>query len=199
MEEAWNKNMADKFSPSLINVLNESMMGWYNKFDPGFMCVGWKPCPFGNESHTICCGLTSVLWRAHIVEGKDRPAQMSLKLHSDLGITVGFIILICEPLFSTGKYVVMDSVFFVSNGIVALVAKGVYVGALIKKRRYWPKSVAGDLIEQNFAYKEVGGVDMLEASTEDGKPFRVFFLKYPEYVMKVMASWMTLDDLGGYS
>ena len=34
--------------------------------------------------------------------------------------------------------------------------------------------VTGDLIRQNFADKEVRGVDMLEASKEDGKAFRIF-------------------------
>ena len=133
-----------------------------------------------------------ILWRTQIVEGEDRPKQLGPKIHSELGRTFGLMLL-----FSTGKAVVIDSGLCVANFIFALAAKGVYAVALIKKRRYWPKSVAGDLIEQNFAYKEVGGVDMLEASTEDGKPFRVFFLKYPEYVMKVMASWMTLDDMKG--
>ena len=41
------------------------------------------------------------------------------------------------------------------------------------------------------------GVDMVEASTEEGKPFRVFCFKEPDYVMKIMASWMNLDELEG--
>ena len=61
LEEAWNQNMAQQFLPSWINVLDESMMEWFNKWSPGFMCVGRKPQPFGNERHTICCALTSIL------------------------------------------------------------------------------------------------------------------------------------------
>ena len=72
---------------------------------------------------------------------------------------------VCEPLFSTGKDVVVDSIFCVTCGIVALAAKGVYAGTLVKKRRYWPKSVLGDRIDRNFVDKEVGDVDMLEAAT----------------------------------
>ena len=45
-EEAWNLNMAEEFNPSWINVLDESMMEWFNKYAPGFMCVGHKPHPF---------------------------------------------------------------------------------------------------------------------------------------------------------
>ena len=72
-EEAWNKNMEDEFSPSWVSVLDESMMEWLKKYCPGFMCVGCKPHPFGNERHIISCALTSILFRDLIVEGKDRP------------------------------------------------------------------------------------------------------------------------------
>ena len=71
-EELWNKNMVDEFSPSWVSVLDESMIKCLNKYCPGVMCVGRKPHPFGNERHTISCALTSILFRALIVEGNDR-------------------------------------------------------------------------------------------------------------------------------
>ena len=71
-EEACNNNMEDEFSPSWVSVLDESMMEWLNKYCPGFMCVGRKPHPFGNERHTINFAFTSILFRALIVEGMDR-------------------------------------------------------------------------------------------------------------------------------
>ena len=71
--------MAEEFNPSWITVLYESMMGWSNKYAPGFMYVGHKPHPFGNERHTICCGLTSILWRAQIVEEKYLPRLLGKK------------------------------------------------------------------------------------------------------------------------
>ena len=71
--------------------------------------------------------------------------------------------------------------------------------ALIKKRRYWPKGGHGDLIYTHFEDKEVGGVVMIEAITEDNNLFKIFCMKYPDYVMKIMASWMTLDVLDGAS
>ena len=55
LEESW------------INIPDEYMMEWFNKWDPRFIYVGRKPHPFGNERHTICCALTTILWRAHIV------------------------------------------------------------------------------------------------------------------------------------
>ena len=73
LEEAWNQNMAQQIFPPWINVLDESMMEWFNKWYPGFMCAAHKPHPFGNERHTICCALISTLWRSQIREGKYRP------------------------------------------------------------------------------------------------------------------------------
>ena len=81
----------------------------------------------------------------------------------------------CQPIFGNGKAVVLDSGFCVAKGIVALEAKGVFAGALIKKRRYWPKGVPGDLIDEHFENMEVGDVDMVMAATKEGKPFKIFF------------------------
>ena len=53
----------------------------------------------------------------------------------------------CEPIFSTGKYAVLDIDFYVSRGITAVLEFGVYAAALVKKRKYWPKGVPGDTID----------------------------------------------------
>jgi hypothetical protein len=129
------------------------------------------------------------------VEGKDRPQQLGPKEGAELGATVGLMLRMCEPIFGTGKAVVLDSGFCVAKGIVALEAKGVYASALIKKPPYWPKGVPGRAIDEHFADKDIGDVDMLEAKTEEGKPFRIYCFKEPDYVMKIMATWMTLDEL----
>ena len=57
--------------------------------------------------------------------------------------------------------------------------------------------VQGDLIDQNISDKEVRYLDMLEYSTEDGNPFCFFCFKSSDYVINIMASWMTLDDMKG--
>ena len=49
------------------------------------MCVGRKPHPFGNLRHTVCCGLTSIIWRAQIVEDKYHPQQLGHKDYNKLG------------------------------------------------------------------------------------------------------------------
>ena len=61
-----------------------------------YMCVGCKTHPFGNEWHTICFALTSILWRAHIVEGKERPTELGEKKWEELGKTVGLMLRMCE-------------------------------------------------------------------------------------------------------
>ena len=55
------------------------MMEWFNKYEPRIMCVGHKPNPFRNERHTICYGLTCILWRAQISEGKFFSQQLCQK------------------------------------------------------------------------------------------------------------------------
>ena len=54
---------------------------------------------------------------------------------------------ICEPIFSTGKCVVLDIGVCVSKGITVLLEVGVYAAAFIKKQKYWPKSGPGDAID----------------------------------------------------
>ena len=85
-----------------------------------------------------------------------------------------------------------------SKGITALLEVGVYAAALIKKRKYWPKGVPGDTIDGYFADKDVTHMDILEEITEEGpesKAFKIFCFEGPEYVMKIMAIWMTLEEL----
>ena len=132
--------------------------------------------------------------------GEDRPTQLSKKKWEEPRNTVGLMLQMFEPIFSTGNCFVIDNGFCVSKGITALLEFGVYAAVLTKKRKYWPKGVLGDAIDQYFADKDFTYVDMLEAITEEvpeGKAFNIFCFKEPEYVMKIMATWMTLEELDG--
>ena len=100
------------------------------------------------------------------MEGKDRPTELGKKKLEELGGAVGLMLQMCEPIFSTGKCVVLESAFCVSNGITALLEFDFYAAELIKKRKYWPKGVPGDTIDEYFADKDVTHVDILEAITE---------------------------------
>ena len=39
----------------------------------------------------------------------------------------------------------------------------------------------------------------MKTRTEDNKLFKIFCMKDPDYVMKIISSWMTLDELEGAS
>ena len=66
-----------------------------------------------------------------------------------------------------------------------------------KKRRYWSNVFPGDLIYTPFQYKEVSDVDIIEAITQEYKTFQIFCMKDPDYVMRIMEDWITLDELEG--
>ena len=102
---------------------------------------------------------------------------------------------VCRPIFVSGNTIVLDSVFCFAKFITDLEAKCVYVTALINNWCYWPKGVPGDLIDTHFEDKDSGDVVMIEAITEDNKLFKIFCMKELDYLMKIMASWTTRDEL----
>ena len=59
----WNDNTDQYFATVWITCLDDSMTFWSNNFTcPGFMFVPQKPWQFGNKYHTICCGLSGILF-----------------------------------------------------------------------------------------------------------------------------------------
>jgi len=51
-----------------------------------------------------------------------------------------------STIFATGKVVILDSGFYVLQGIIELQKMGVFIAAVVKKRRYWSKWVLGEAI-----------------------------------------------------
>jgi hypothetical protein len=82
---------------------------------------------------------------------------------------------------------VLDSGFCVLKAIIALYEKGLYAGALIKKRRYWPTLVPGDVIDSQFANKRTGDIGAIEGKL-NGSTYWLWGIKEPNYVMKIMAT-----------
>ena len=80
--------MSDEFNSSRINILGNFFMEGFNKYPPGFMCVGSKSRTFGYKRDTTCCGLTSILCRFQILEGKYRSRPLGQKEYNELGKTV---------------------------------------------------------------------------------------------------------------
>ena len=129
------------------------------------------------------------------MEGKDCPRPLGQKEYNDLGKTVSLMLRICRNLFGSGKDVFLDSVICVAKGITDLEAKGIYSSDMFKKWSYWPKGFSGDLIDTRFEDNEVGDVGMIDLRTENITLLKIFCMKDLDYVMKIMVSWMTLDEL----
>ena len=188
--EAWNSNMTEQFTPSWVSCLDESMSTWTKKYScPGWMFVPRKPWPFGNEYHTVCCSLSGILWQMELVEGKDSPSEIIPKFNNQ-GKTVGLLLHVLEPIFGKGMVVILNSGFCVLKGIVELKKRGIYASALIKKRKYWPKYIKGDVIKQHFDEKAVGNCDSWKGNMDE-VPFHVYTMKEPDYIMSLMSTYET--------
>lgn len=108
---------------------------------------------------------------------------------------MGVMLRCTKPLWGSGKVVVMDSGFCVAVGLREMFKKGVYGHALIKMKRYWPRDVPGDDIDALMSNNSVGEVDGVTFNTND-VVWHVFCLKEPEYVMKIMTTYGTLQEMG---
>ena len=151
--QEWNDNMRKIFVPSWVCCLDESMSLWTNKWTcPGWMCVPLKPWSFGNKYHSMCCALTCIMFVIDFVKGKDKPPQRAThdRYHSH-SPTVALLLHMCKCLNGLGRVIILDSGFCVMKAICELYKKGIYAGALIKKRRYWPKHVPGDTIDAHMS------------------------------------------------
>lgn len=137
MVRDWNWNMKENFCSGWVNCLDESMMIWFCRWTcPGWMFVPRKPHPFGNEWHTLCCALSSILFVLILVEGKDKPRGAPAGRFSGESKTTSLLLNMCTTIFATGKVVILDSGFCVLNALIDLRKRGVFAAAVVKKRRY---------------------------------------------------------------
>ena len=197
MLAAWNTNMANEFRAGWMTCLDESMSKWVNKYTcPGYMVVPRKPWPFGNEYHTICCAISGILFALELVEGKDKPRERPNPEHSELGKMAGLMMRLTETLRFSNDIVICDSGFCVLKGVASCKKFGVNLQAMIKKRRYWPKYILGDMINAHFVNKEVGYFDMMKL-TLDGEDLCVHAMKEDGYVLSFMSSFGTGEQMGG--
>ena len=134
---AFNRHTQTCFSPGWVNCLDKSTSVWTNQWTcPGWMFVPRKSHPMGNEYHSMCIGLSGVMYSIELVEGKDRPQQLPPKEHSERGQTIGLLMRLTESIHHSGRIVVVDCSFTVLKALTKLVSVRVYSSAVIKKRRY---------------------------------------------------------------
>ena len=195
--DAFIKHTAACFSPDWVACLEKLMSVWTNQWTcPGWMFVPRKPHPMGNVYHSICCGLSGIMFAIELVQGKDRRSQFPNDKYSEHGKTAGLLMRLTESIHHSGRVVIMDSGFCVLQSLIQLASVGVYESAVIKKRRYWPKYINGDAIDLHFESKDIGETDSLPG-TLDGINFEVFCMKEEDYVMKLMATYGALRPMEG--
>ncbi len=90
MQDIWNYHMVQEYDPSWIICLDKSAIKWHNSW----MCIPWKPHPFGNEYHLIndIDDGSPIMWRLELQNGKDWPSAIGAKKHDEKGKTVGLMI-----------------------------------------------------------------------------------------------------------
>ena len=196
--EAWNENMQDRFVPGWATCLDESMSVWLAKHTcPGWMCVERKPHPFGNEYHSICCGLSGIIMFAiEICEGNDEPPEKPRPPWSDEGQTGGLLCRLTKSIHNTGKVVILDSGFSVLNALITLQTLGVHATAVCKKRRFWPQHCPGDDVNytmSDLAIK-VGEVRALNGTHRD-VPYHIICMKEERWVTKLFATCGTTTEV----
>ena len=117
------------------------------------MCDGRKPHPFGNDRHTIACGLSTIMCFIEIVEGRYRPCGRRGPDFDEIGKTVVTIMRCTRPICNCSNVVIMDSGLCVTKGSMKLLNKVVFGASPIKKRRYWLANIKGDAINAHFSLK----------------------------------------------
>jgi len=125
------------------------------------------------------------MWRVKLVEGKDRPkkpdgnwAYPSKWEQRGYTKTVTLLLEMTEPIHGSGKVVSGDSGFCVTQGVLALDKLGVKAQFLMKKRKYWPKLVPGNYIDEYMKDKPLGFSESF-VQVIDGTPFYIHCTAVP--------------------
>ena len=111
--------MTEVFETSWVRRLDESMQEWISKYIfTDWMCVGRKPHPFGNERHTIACGLLTIIWFEELVKGMYCSHEHIRPEFDEIGKTVGIMLWCIGNIWNCTKVVIMDSGFYVTKGLL---------------------------------------------------------------------------------
>jgi hypothetical protein len=86
-----------------------------------------------------------ILYAAEIVIGKEKPEQFDAQYEREEGKTSSLLARLTRSIWHSGKVVILDSGFCVLQALIINFKKkrGLYAGAVIKKRKYWPKFIQG--------------------------------------------------------
>jgi hypothetical protein len=196
MQEAFNDHMKLIFSPAWAVCLDESMSKWLNEYAPGWMAVGRKPRPFGNEYHTMACAQSHILFWMEIVEGKDRPPQLGPLQHVEQhGKLCGLVLRAAEGIKGTNRVIGMDSGFGVLAALPELRKRGLHCTIVMKKKKYWPKGLPGDKILDALRMEEVGTTQVL-AGKFKGEKIWIGCQVDSKHTTLIANTWSTTERTG---
>jgi hypothetical protein len=196
MQEAFNAHMKLIFSPAWAVCLDESMAKWLNEYAPGWMAVGRKPRPFGNEYHTMACAQSHILFWIEMVEGKDRPPQLGPLQHVEAhGKLCGLVLRAAEGIKGSNRVIGMDSGFGVLAALPELRKRGLHGTMVMKKKKYWPKGLPGDKILEALRMEEVGTTQVL-AGKFKGEKIWIGCQVDSKHTTLIANTWSTTERTG---
>ena len=196
MQDAFNGHMKKCFSASWAVCLDESMVKWLNEFSPGWMAVGRKPSPFGNEYHTMACAVLHIIFWIEIVEGKDRPPQLGPLLHVEgHGKLCGLVLRAAEAIKGSNRVIGMDSGFGVLSVLPELRKRGLHGTVVLKKKKFWAKGLPGDEILEALRMEHVGTTKVL-AGKFKGEKIWVGCQVDSKHTTLIGNTWSTTERTG---
>jgi hypothetical protein len=201
MLDAFNNHMDESYIPLWLNCLDKSMNSWLNEFCPGFMCVPWKPHPFGNKYHSIANGDKGkpIMWRVKLVKGKDRlkkvnGSQAFLLEFEQMSKMAKTIVEMMKLIHGQGKVVIGDSGFCIQDGVVTCHQRGVFFQAYVKKQSHWPKGVPEVHINSHFGKAPLGYCETL-VQIHNGIRLLVHCCWDSKYGVKIILTRGMLDKI----
>ena len=132
-------------SKFLLNIwcsfLDYSIFFWTNNYlCHGFIFVPREPLHFRNEYCTIFCGISGVLYRLYLVEGKYCPMKLDAPIYNEiLGKTVGLLLKLSKIFWVSGKTLVLYSDLCLLKYSIEWINVWYFSMKLINMRWYFPE------------------------------------------------------------
>ena len=118
--------MAAHFNPLWVSILYESIQEWINRYTSlGYIFFPREPHFLGNDSHKIVCAKSQIIYNVEIMKDNIQPRVMGKKDFEEKVTTAILMVRMTNPVWGTGKVVVMDRRFCVLEVFVSMVYKGV--------------------------------------------------------------------------
>ena len=136
--------------------------------------------------------MSGIVFAIELAKGKDWPKELPKRIGDEHGPTVGLLLRLTKLLCGTGKIVILDSLVCVLHRIIELFKKGVCSSALIKKCRYWPKGVPGEIMDERMTGKGIGNTDAISGKL-DGMDYNLFMMKDKDHTVKLMSTYGKLE------